>query len=223
MIGCWSSASGQIAGAYSAFYWRWLEDPYTKVNGSYSSMPVDGSYWNSDEFNPAKIYFYSGEIISGYPCKLLLLYNRLFSLDDKGQRIEIRGAIQKVEFVDPGKKRTVFERGYAENEKFSMRTYYEVLSEGKVKLLKGIVFISNDHMEYGRGVELKIDRLNYYYVEVGNKIIGITKNEDLNQVFSGWVPEMKGFMERERLSVKKEKELIKIISFYNMLSADTAD
>jgi hypothetical protein len=46
----------------------------------------------------------------------------------------------------------------------------------------------------------------------------INKVDDLVLLFPEWINEVKGYITREGLKIRKETDLIKIVSFYNSLA-----
>jgi hypothetical protein len=71
---------------------------------------------------------------------------------------------------------------------------------------------------YGQGVSYKLEPQFYFYVFANNEMHPIKKVDDLILLFPDWINEVKGYINREGLKIRKETDLIKIVSFYNSLA-----
>lgn len=213
----------QLAGAYNIFYFRYNFDPSYYRDGNYYGIPFEGSPWFTKDFIPARIQLFSGEDMEGGNFKLNLYNGRVFTEDDKQRLIVITSPIKRIEFLQENKKAAVFQAGFPKIDRQNATSLYQVLAEGKAQLLKFIRFTMSDRMEYGQGVTFKLDPLFYFYVYADGKMHPVHKVDDLMRLFPGWTNEVKGYIEREGLKIKKETDLVKIVSFYNSLATLKTD
>ncbi|MDO9155442.1 MAG: hypothetical protein Q7U17_01130, partial [Sediminibacterium sp.] len=161
---------------------------------------------------------FDGEVIEGNQFKLNLYNSRLFTEDDKKQLIVLTSAVKRIEFLNEGKKAAVFQAGFPRVDKQKWNSFYQVLAEGNAKLLKYINYTFTNSMMYGQGVSYKLEPQFYFYVFANNKMHPIKKVDDLVLLFPDWINEVKGYINREGLKIRKETDLIKIVSFYNSLA-----
>lgn len=217
------NGNAQLSGAYNIFYFRYNFDPSYYRDGNYYGIPFEGSPWFSKVFIPARIQLFSGEDIEGGNFKLNLYNGRVFTEDDRQRLIVITSPVKRIEFLQENKKAAVFQAGFPKIDRQNATSLYQVLAEGKAQLLKFIRFTMSDRMEYGQGVTFKLDPLFYFYVYADGKMHPVHKVDDLMRLFPGWTNEVKGYIEREGLKIKKETDLVKIVSFYNSLATLKTD
>lgn len=218
-----TDGKAQLSGAYNVYYFRYNFDPSYYRDGNYYGIPFEGSPWFSKDFIPARIRLFSGDDMEGGNFKLNLYNGRVFTEDDRQRLIVITSPIERIEFLQENKKAAVFQAGFPKIDKQNGLSLYQVLAEGSAKLLKYIRFTMSDRMEYGQGVTFKMDPLFYFYIFADGKMHPVYKVDDLMRLFPGWTNEVKGFIEREGLKVKKETDLVKIVSFYNSLASLKTD
>jgi len=211
-------ANAQLAGAYNVYYFRFNMDPSYYSNGNFSGIPYEGSPWFNTSFIPARITLFDGDLIEGNQFKLNLYNGRLFTENEQKQLIVITEAVKRIEFLNEGEKAVVFQAGFPRVDKQRWNTFYQVLAEGNAKLLKYIHYTFTNHMLYGQGVTYKLDPLFYFYIYTNGKMHLIKKVDDLALLFPDWINEVKGYISREGLKIRKETDLIKIVSFYNSLA-----
>ncbi|WP_295236506.1 hypothetical protein [Sediminibacterium sp.] len=210
--------NAQLAGAYNVYYFRFNMDPSYYSDGNFSGIPYEGSPWFNTSFIPARITLFDGEVIEGNQFKLNLSNSRLFTEDDKKQLIVLTSAVKRIEFLNEGKKAAVFQAGFPRVDKQKWNSFYQVLAEGNAKLLKYINYTFTNSMMYGQGVSYKLEPQFYFYVFANNEMHPIKKVDDLILLFPDWINEVKGYINREGLKIRKETDLIKIVSFYNSLA-----
>jgi len=210
--------NAQLSGAYNIYYFRFNFDPSYYRDGNYYGVPFEGSPWFSKDFIPARLRLFSGEDMVGGNFKLNLYNGRVFTEDDKQRLIVVTSPIERIEFLQEGKKAAVFQAGFPRIDNQYPNTLYQVLAEGKAQLLKFIRFTMSDRMEYGQGVTFKMDPMFFFYIYSDGQMHKVQKVNDLMRLFPDWANEVKGYIEREDLKIKKETDLIKIVSFYNSLA-----
>ena len=149
-LGIYSKA--QLAGAYNVYYFRVNMDPSYYTDGNYAGIPYDG---------PARITLFSGEVIEDGQFKLNLYNGRIFTEDNQKQLIVLTSAVKRLEFLNDGKRAAVFQAGFPKIDKQRWDSFYQILAEGKTKLLKFIRYTYSDRMQYGQGVTFKVEPLFY--------------------------------------------------------------
>ncbi len=211
--------NAQLAGAYNVYYFRFNLDPSYYSDGNYIGIPFEGSPWFNTSFIPARVTLFSGEVVEGDHFKLNLYSNRLFTENEKNQLIVLTEAVRRIEFLNEGKRAAVFQAGFPRIDKQKWNSFYQVLAEGNAKLLKYIHYTFSDRMQYGQGVTYKLEPQFYFYIFANNKMHLIKKVDDLVLMFPDWINEVKGYISREGLKLRKETDLVKIVSFYNSLAS----
>ncbi|MDP3393297.1 hypothetical protein [Sediminibacterium sp.] len=211
-------ANAQLAGAYNVYYFRFNMDPSYFSDGNFTGIPYEGSPWFNSNFIPARITLFNGEVTEGNQFKLNLYNSQLFTENEKQQLIVLTAAVKRIEFLNEGKKAAVFQAGFPRIDKQRWNSFYQVLAEGNAKLLKYIHYTFSDRMQYGQGVSFKLEPQFYFYIFANNEMHQIKKVDDLVLMFPDWINEVKGYIGREGLKIRKETDLVKIVSFYNSLA-----
>lgn len=122
--------------------------------------------------------------------------------------------------IDPAKRPNIFfEKGFPPVDKLTADNYYQVLAGGKASLLLDTKFEEISYKEYNSATTTKrIDKLNSYYGFFNNTIRRLLKPEDVLLLLQNKTKEISELIKKENLKVKKQADLEKIFTYYNMIS-----
>lgn len=135
--------------------------------------------------------------------------------------LEIIGIPEKVEFdknCDGFKELSgVLKSGYPPFDKNDKNTFYIVLNEGKVSLLKLYKIKITDSKPYGSASVIRTyTRQESYYLYKDGQMMSFQKNNDfLLEQLQDQLNLIKTFMTEKKKSAKQEKDLVEIIGLYN--------
>jgi hypothetical protein len=175
------------------------------------------NYLFHPDYLKASLYTRAGKLKSEVKYKLLLQLNRLFYQEADGSDMEVISPIYRIEFEMPNGSLTVFEKGFDVIESLNQNNFYQVLSDGAVKLLMDTKFATETKMVYGTGAVTTTDKLLNYYGAVGTKIIKVTKEEHALSLMSDKSAEVAAFIKKEKTKFKKQADLEKLFNYYNTL------
>ena len=100
-----------------------------------TSAPIENvNYLFHPDYLKASLYTRAGKLKSDAKYKLLLQLNRLFYQEADGSDMEVISPIYRIEFEMPNGSLTVFEKGFDVVENLNQNNFYQVLSDGNVKL-----------------------------------------------------------------------------------------
>ena len=168
-----------------------------------TSAPIENvNYLFHPDYLKASLYTRAGKLKSDAKYKLLLQLNRLFYQEADGSDMEVISPIYRIEFEMPNGSLTVFEKGFDVVENLNQNNFYQVLSDGNVKLLMDTKFATETKMVYGTGAVTTTDKLLNYYGAVGTKIIKVTKEEHALSLMSDKSAEVAAFIKKRKLSLK---------------------
>lgn len=183
-----------------------------------TSAPIENvNYLFHPDYLKASLYTRAGKLKSDAKYKLLLQLNRLFYQEADGSDMEVISPIYRIEFEMPNGSLTVFEKGFDVVENLNQNNFYQVLSDGNVKLLMDTKFTTETKMVYGTGAVTTTDKLLNYYGAVGTKIIKVTKEEHALSLMSDKSAEVAAFIKKEKTKFKKQADLEKLFNYYNTL------
>lgn len=166
----------------------------------------------------ARLFTKEGKLLSDVKYKLLLQDSRLFYFGSDGSDMEVISPIIRVEFDMPNGSVTVFEKGFQPIDNLTDNNFYQVLVEGKAKLLLDTKFVSETKQVYGTGAVTNTEKLLNYYGVVGNKIVKLTKPEDALKLMDDKYDAINEFLKKEKIKFKKQSELINLFNYFNQLN-----
>jgi hypothetical protein len=180
-----------------------------------TSAPIENvNYLFHPDYLKASLYTRAGKLKSDAKYKLLLQLNRLFYQEADGSDMEVISPIYRIEFEMPN---GVCDKGFDVVENLNQNNFYQVLSDGNVKLLMDTKFATETKMVYGTGAVTTTDKLLNYYGAVGTKIIKVTKEEHALSLMSDKSAEVAAFIKKEKTKFKKQADLEKLFNYYNTL------
>ena len=163
------------------------------------------------------LYTRAGKLKSDAKYKLILQENRLFYMEADGSDMEVVSPIYRIEFEMPNGTTTVFEKGFDVVDNLNQNNFYQVLVDGKAKLLLDTKFATETKMVYGTGAVTTTDKLINYYGAFGTKIIKVSKEENILSLMEDKVAEMTAFIKKEKTKFKRQADLEKLFNYYNQL------
>jgi hypothetical protein len=184
---------------------------------SKSASIENASYLFHPEYLKASLYTRAGKLKSDAKYKLILQENRLFYMEADGSDMEVVSPIYRIEFEMPNGTTTVFEKGFDVVDNLNQNNFYQVLVDGKAKLLLDTKFATETKMVYGTGAVTTTDKLINYYGAFGTKIIKVSKEENILSLMDDKVAEMTAFIKKEKTKFKRQADLEKLFNYYNQL------
>jgi hypothetical protein len=184
---------------------------------SQSAVIENANYLFHPDYLKAALYTRAGKLKSDAKYKLILQENRLFYMEADGSDMEVVSPIYRIEFEMPSGSVTVFEKGFDVIDNLNQNNFYQVLADGKAKLLMDTKFATETKMVYGTGAVTTTDKLINYYGAIGSKIIKVSKEDNLLSLMEDRSAEMAAFIKKEKIKVKRQADLEKLFNYYNQL------
>lgn len=121
---------------------------------------------------------------------------------------------------DTTKTVRVYKNGFPEVEKYNKKSYYQVLVDGKVMLLKKYYLSFVESMPYGTSdIQKTLIPNQAYYLFFNGKMTKVKKQKD--NILST-LPNQKSalnlYVKNEKIKFKTDEDLIKVLSYYNTLN-----
>lgn len=114
----------------------------------------------------------------------------------------------------------VFKSGYPALKNLTSRSYYLVLTEGKITLLKKSAKNVLEMKEFNSATSTKkiVDQKNYYLIADGQlRPIKMDKNAFLD-VLTDQKENIEAYLKTNKISFKSEEDLIRLITYYNSIN-----
>lgn len=115
---------------------------------------------------------------------------------------------------------TIFRSGFPAVKSNSAKSFYEVMVDGKSKLLKKTIKTINTSREYNSATVDKtvVGTTNYYLVNQSGNIVFISKDKkSVLKELPGKEAELNAFIASNKLNLKNDADLVKLIVYYNSL------
>lgn len=115
---------------------------------------------------------------------------------------------------------TVFRSGFPAVKSNSAKSFYEVMVDGKSKLLKKTIKTINTSREYNSATVDKtvVATTNYYLVNQAGNIVFISKDKkSVLKELPGKEAELNAFIASNKLNLKNDADLVKLVVYYNSL------
>ncbi|HVI48744.1 MAG TPA: hypothetical protein VM802_28000 [Chitinophaga sp.] len=112
-----------------------------------------------------------------------------------------------------------FRSGYKPVKGATAQSYYEVLADGKVQLLKRKVKVLREDKPYGSATTVrKIDENINYFIAKDGQPVNIKKSERaVLEAIGDKNSELEAYIRSNKLNVKNDEDLIKLVAYYNGL------
>jgi hypothetical protein len=193
----------------------------TDGNGKEVNLGVDmenyGTPFFDPEFLPANIVLATGQRYENVLVKINLLSNEVIYKTPEGKELAVLPAIKQVELNKNGSL-LLFEYGFPVFEKQNHKTIYQVLTKGKVSLLKYFFIQVTEAKPYSSATMLRtIEQFpKLFLYDQSMRLKKAPKsNEDLISLYKDDATKLKGILEKNNLKIKKESDFIQCIAKMN--------
>jgi hypothetical protein len=187
------------------------------VTDGKSGMETNGSPFFDSEFLSASIELVTGQRYENVLVKINLLSNEVIYKTTEGKELAVSPAIKLVELNKNGNL-LFFEYGFPTYEKQNQKTIYQVLTKGKVSLIKYFFIQVTEAKPYGSATMLRtieqFPRLFLYDQSMRLKKAP-KSNEDLLSLYKADAPKIQSILQKNNLKIKKEEDFIKCIATLN--------
>lgn len=182
-----------------------------------ADMETSGSPYFDTEFLPANIVLANGQRYENVSVKINLLSSEVIYKTPEGKELAVLPAIKQVELNKNGEI-LFFEYGFPVYEKQNHKTIYQVLTKGKVTLLKYFFIQVTEAKPYGSATMLRtIEQFPKLFLYDPSMTLkkAPKSNEDLLNLYEANATKLRSILEKNNLKIKKEEDFIKCISKLN--------
>jgi len=180
---------------------------------------VEGSPYFKDEWMKGNVFVNGGGQYAGIDLKLDLYDNEVHFLDKKGIEMIATTSIQKIILRDTVSQQAYhFINGEYIQSNSSIKGWYQLLSEGRIILLKKINKQMQEVKPYGSAtVERSIINSTRYYILHNETFTEVKKIKELPDILSDKKQEVAQFIKSNNLSGKSDDDFISLVNYYNGL------
>lgn len=183
---------------------------------------IEGSPFYSNDYCKADIKIANGKSYEGVLIKLNLQDNSVyFKMADQKEMVATV-PVQYIMFTGgcgSAGAQKVFQSGFPEIDGQSEKNFYEVLSGGNILLLKHQAVTYRDNTPYGSTAIVRMyeKKMTYYAYSPAKGILKLNDSDAAVKILANHAKEVKNFIATNNIRMKKEEDLVKLVSFYNSL------
>lgn len=179
---------------------------------------IKGSPYVYDDWVPGQITNLDGKTFKGLMLKFDESNNLLTFIYNKGDEPQRFATPVKI-FTLYGDRERVFASQFPKIDGLKSDTYYEVIAAGKTMLLKhNKVSIRQTRDDNNAPVDGRYAETRTYYIFRDNKMARIKPNrEQLLAVLNDKAPQLKSYIDSQKINFNNEDDLKKLITYYNGL------
>lgn len=175
---------------------------------------VEGSPFLADNWSYARIMLADGRKFDSILLKLNLYENKIHFKDENGRERMIAIQVKQIEITDVLSKwnNAVFVSGYGEN----ANTFYQALTDGKkAGLLKKMNAIIKETKVFNAPVQKSFELQERFFIYAGGTLYQESKN--CSSLMSAFKNDSKvtKFISSNDIKCNKEKDLTKLVEYYN--------
>lgn len=177
----------------------------------------NANYLFHPDYLRARLFTKEGKLLGDVKYKLLLQDSRLFYLGSDGSDMEVISPIIRVEFDMPNATVTVFEKGFKPVGNLTENNFYQVLTDGKAKLLLDTKFVTETKQVYGNGAVTSVEKILNYYGVIDGKILNLYNADQVLALMADKKDEINAYLKKEKVKFKKQSDMQSLFNYYNQL------
>lgn len=144
----------------------------------------------------------------------------LLMKNDEGKVVTFTQPVAEFSITDPtsGKIR-VFKSQFAPSKANTQNSFFEVIYDGKVKLIKKNHKVISENKQYsGATSKTIVDAVKYYIVNLNASPLSVKPDaKSIAEVLNNKQEELTSYAKSEKLNLKKEPDLVKLLTYYDSL------
>lgn len=192
-----------------------IQDINGKVYRTINREEVSGTPYFEEEFVKGTLKLQSGKIITGVLLKYDEITDQVLFQDAKGITLEVAESLNEFTLEAAGKT-VLFRNGFKSVDTHTAQSFYEVLWDGKTKLLKKTRKYLTENQGYNGLKEKVINTKVFYYLLKSAQPEQINKNEKSISFTLGLSKTaLTAYIQANHLDLKKDDDLIKLVSHFD--------
>ncbi|RZK41460.1 MAG: hypothetical protein EOO90_11175 [Pedobacter sp.] len=196
-----------------------LSDVRGNVLRQNSYVEMDGSPYLSEKWQNGTVIFASGKIVKDVALKYDQVKDELLFSGKDNEEYYFNEAVAEFTLKGENDKISVFKNGFPVLKNLTKNSFYEILVDGEVKLLKKNIKTINESKEFNSATTTRsIEENLSYYIFKANSLVQLKKG-DLKSLASALDPQKSEaiieFARNNKLNLNKEEDLKKLLIYYN--------
>lgn len=177
---------------------------------------VLGSQFLNEDWTAAIVKTQKDQLFKDISVKYSLLDDQLYFLGDKNVTMKFVAPIKEFSLLGKEGNVKVFKSGFPKIANFDGTSYYQILAEGKISLLKKVTKRIIEEREYNSATTTKryIDNIKYFLSEKGEMTELKKDKKFINEYFAKDV-KVGEYLKANKIDFKNENNLISLIEYIN--------
>lgn len=183
---------------------------------------VTGSPYLYDGWQTGIVKLQNGDTFKDIPLLYNAIDNELYFKSKKGDTLSFVDKVAEFQISTDSKEnaaKVTFRRGYKGVKNYTADTFFEVLSDGTVQLLKKTAKYVQSTKDVGSATVNKTVRqdINYYLVNM-DRVVSIRKDKkSILTNLPGGEQKLQSYLAANKVNFKDDADLIKLVNQYNSL------
>jgi len=199
-----------------------IEDISGRPYSSRGAEGIEGSPFLLDEWNWGAVKFQNGRFAKDLSLRFNVYNNQLYFKKDESQ---LEFVLPVHEFMigylkDFDSTAVIFRSGFPVTEKTSTETFFELLADGKIQLIKHRSKAIVSFKPYNQPERKEFSNTEQLYIYADGKMIKIKKEKDaILNALPQYAAAILGIIEKKNLKLKNEQSIAQLIAELNMVEA----
>ncbi|TSD66789.1 hypothetical protein FFF34_005135 [Inquilinus sp. KBS0705] len=177
---------------------------------------VEGSPYLNDDWQTGTVKFANGKSIIGVKLKYDIVADELYFADKNDEPLSFVDTVKEFTLAGPDKLR-YFRKGFAGIAKTTPNSYFEVLADGGVQLIKKTSKVVLETQAFNSATKTKSfqEDVRYYLVNNGKAVQVKNDRKSILAALPNKQEQIKGYADAGKLNFKSDTDLAAIITYYN--------
>ena len=183
---------------------------------------VTGSPYLTDSWLKGAVKTSTGKNYANLDLKYDQVADEVFFKNKTGEAFSFTEQIQEFNLVEAdgnGLTTLTFRNGYKPSNGFTEKAYYQILTDRETALVKRVPKKLAEQKSYGSATINKefVETPTYYLVKSGLPVKIKKDKKSVLETLGDYQTETAEFIQKNKLNLKSDADLIKLINFYNSL------
>lgn len=189
-----------------------------------SYIDVQGSPYLQEEWAIGNVELKNGKSYKGVALKYDQVKDVLLFRNEKNEMNTFAQPVQSFTITNrKDNQPLLFRNGFTPVKNGNENSFYQVLADGKIQLLVRKVKKVREDKAYGSATTVRtIEEYTTYFIAKNGEPVIIKKNEKaVLEALGGNSTALEAYIRSNKLNVKNDEDLVKLIAYVNSLTADS--
>ena len=184
------------------------------LNVKEAGADIQGTPYLFDDWLPGSVTTESGKTYDNLKLKYNIRFSQLLFLNQDNQPLSFKEPVKAFTI-----KNITFAKGFPPVDTQTTSTFYQVLADGKIKLLKYTKKVIEERQTYGAtAMEKSYRAMQSYYLLKDDKIIRVRADKKpILATLSDHAAQLDAYIKDNKVNLKDDAGMAQVITYYNTL------